>query len=1134
MKNLSLIPIRRLAFGVCSFLMLWMICSGSMPAQSTYGTITGIVTDPAGAVIPLASVEVLNQDSGATRTATTNDQGVYLVPDLEPGTYTITATAAQLVPAKNENVKLLARETARSDIQLQIQGATEKVEVTDTQAAVSEDTTLSSSTSGQVINSFALNFRATANPSPIVVANLAPNVQSDSSGNLTVSGQLPTATSFSLDGISTQSPRYGGPTRDLFPSVEGIGEFKVNSAGNDAEFSQPTDLTVTSRSGTNDFHGSGFWYLQRKDFNARDGISGIIPTGDANTFGVSLGGPVWIPKIYNGRNKSFFFFDYEGVRLDQSTFISTNTPPTQWRNGDFSGAGESIGSQFPGNKIQPSQINPVSAKILPLFFPSPTNPEAALTTNNFTQAYPGNYTNDGFDGRFDQNFGEKHRVWVRVTQKTISAVGTDAALGAGGSGDTTYNPLMGPFSTLSDLTNIAGSYTWIISPSLINEFRGGYSRSNFSFSYPQAQQGDSIIASLGITGLPGSPKNGLGGVPVFYLSDFLGGQTNPYGHPRLNKNGVLQFGDNLSWIVGNHDFRYGFEFRRYNYQDNITFLLGDEYGDYFFNGDEVQSFANFLLGNIGDAKQAQNGPDGKPYGYHYGGFAQDEWRIKPNFTLHYGLRYEVNTPFNDETNQLGNFDRNYPGGRLVVQGTKGLSLVNPLWKVAVGNTPFVTNSQVGLPYTLRNTYYSNIQPRLGFSWSPGSSGKTTIRASSGFYSVPVLGAVNYSLLGVDTSYFADYPSTAGNQRTFPNVFNGSNAPPGNPSYRRANDFNLRDPRVIQWNFAIDQSVGESTVARVSYIGSHAYNLIYSPDLNQVAPNTVGYAGLTATPALRQQNLRYPQFAEVLTRDNGPSAKYEALTLELNRRFAKNLMFSNNYTWAHNDSNALGTAPSSAIPTGGQGDNGGNVNNYYNIASDTGNAYYTRRHRFVSTFVYDLPFGRGQKFASHVGRGSNLLVGGWRLTGVTLLQSGPWLTPYFPSNVSDPSGTNPSQRSVSQQRPDCIAGRTGYLANPTVSQYFDSSAFSVPARDIGRFGNCGVGILEGPGTVTLSMSAGKTFQLTERLGVRYEAQFANLLNIRNKNIPNLNVNSASFGQITQSQGVEQGGPRTIQMMLRILF
>jgi len=600
----------------------------------------------------------------------------------------------------------------------------------------------------------------------------------------------------------------------------------------------------------------------------------------------------------------------------------------------------------------------------------------------------------------------------------------------------------------------------------------------------------------------------------------------------------------MSWTKGRHALKFGFEFRRLNYQDNITFLYGDEYGDYFFFGDytavpgkkntDVNSFADFLLGYVSDAQQAQNGPDGKPFGYHYGGFVQDQWRVLPNLTVNVGLRYEVNVPFDDETNQLGNFDRKYPGGRLVVQGNEGLALINPLWKASVGNTPFVTNDQVGLPRTLRNTYFANIQPRLGISYSPGHDNKTVIRGSGGIYSVPVLGAVLYSLLGVDTSYFADYPASATNLRVFPNPFQGSASIQAYPSYRRANQYDLKDPRIIQWNFSIDRDLGWSTLARISYTGSHTYNLIYSPDLNQVAPNTYGYSALTATAAQRQQNLKYPNFSEVLTRDNGPGAHYNALTFELNKRFSHGLNFTNNYTFAKNITNALGTAPSSAVPVGGQVDNGGNVQNYYDIKMDTGNAYYTPRHRFVSTFSYLLPFGRGQKYGANVSHGMNVLVGGWGITGVTLVQSGNWLTPYFPTGAADPSGTNPSQRSVKQQRPDCVAGNTGYIDNPTTSRYFDVSAFTIPASNIGRYGTCGPGILEGPGTVTFSMSAGKTFQFSERMGFRYEAQFANLFNVLNWDNPNMNVTSSSFGLVSQSQLGQQAGPRTIQMMLRLQF
>ena len=1116
----------RLVFAFC-------LAASALFAQSTYGTIAGTIADSTSAVIRAAKVEALNQETRTSRSVLADDYGRYSFVNLDPGVYTVSATAPGFGRSEHKDVNLLAREDVPINFQLAVASAGgTTVEVVGTPVA-SIELTRSDSKSGDSINSLALNFRATANPSPIVVADLAPGVQSDSSGNITIAGQLPTATSFSLDGVSTQLPRYGGPTRDLFPSVEGIQEFRVNTAANSAEFSQATDLTVISKAGTNLFHGGGYWYGQRESFNAADQISHIVPTGDADDYGLSLGGPVAIPHVYNGKDRTFFFFDYEGDRLNSNALISTNTAPAGWRTGNFAGSGTNVvdptsSQPFPNNAIPASRINAVASKAAPLLFPAATNSETALTTPNLVSTFPGSYSSDGFDGRLDQNFGSNHRVWGRVTQKTISSIGTDAALGAGGAGDASYNPLMGAFSTDSDLTNIAISYNWIIKPNLINDLRLGYTRANFSFTYPQAAQGDSMVSSLGIQGLTGSPKNGLGGVPVFYIGDLLGGATNPYGHPRLNRNATLEFGDNLSWIWGRHTLKFGAEYRHWSYQDNITFNLGDEYGDYFYNGNDATGFATFLLGRIDDAEQAQNGPDGKPYAYHYGGFAQDAWRLGQSLTVTLGLRYEINTPPNDTTHQLGNFDRNYPGGRLVIQNEEA-ALINPLWKVAVGSTPFVTASSVGLPDTLRKTFRDNIQPRLGLAWSPDRDGKTTVRASGGLYSVPVMGAVLYSLLGVDTSYYADYGST-----TFPNAFpTGAGSAAAYPGYRRANQYDLKDPRVIQWNLSLDRGIGFDTVVRASYTGSHTYNLIYSPDLNQVAPNTFGYAALVATPALRQKNLNFPNFREVLTRDNGPSARYDALTLEANRRFARDLTFSTNYTFAKSLTNASGVAPGSAIPSGGQGDNGENVNNYYNIASDTGNAYYTRRNRFVNTFVYDLPLGRGRKYSSGVSRAANLMVGGWRVTGAFLAETGPWETPFFPSSLSDPSGTMPSYRSVKQQRPDCKSGISGYAASPSTTQYFDPGAFSVPASNIGRFGTCGSGILQGPGTATFSMSAGKTFAINDRIGVRFESQFANLFNLLNKADPNMNV-ASGFGQISQSQLVEQAGPRTIQLHLRLLF
>ncbi len=864
---------------------------GNIPAfaQSTYGNILGTVTDSTGAAVPAASVAVQDQATGVQQTATTDGSGDYRFVNLDPGTYTITASATNFATVKNEGIVLPARETVRSDFKLPLKTMSQQIVVTSNQEVVSEDLTASSSMSGKEIDSLPLNFRATNAPSPIGTSILTAGVNEDPSGNLTFSGQLPTATSFTLDGTSVQMVRLGGPTRDLFPSVEGIAEFRVNAAGNDAEYAQPTDLTVVTKSGTNQFHGSAFWFLQRKDWNAMDGIADYNPSLNANTYGGSIGGPIY-------KDHTFFYFDYEGVRLAQDSLIDTQTVPAAWANGDFSGVpgltltNPLTGKAYTGNQI--TSIDPRAALILKDFFPAPTSNSSNIdaTGNNLTTTMPGNYSVNGYDGRLDHVFNANHRIFGRVTQKSITSSGTDgtAATGAlGSTGDTSYNPLMGTFSTTTDATNLSVSYNWVIRPDLMNELRGGWTRANFNYSYPQALQGNSIISALGITGLPGPPKNGLGGVPVFYVGNLLGGASNQYGHPRINNNGIFELGDNLTWVRGRFTSKFGFDFRRLDYRDNITFNLGDEYGDYFFSGaytcsgtespslPDACAVAEMLQGDVDYALQAQNGPDGKPYGYHYSGFGQTEWKIRRDLTITAGLRYELNTPFQDATNQLGNFNYKVPGGQLVVNPNEN---INPLWKEAVGNTPFVPASSVGLGPGLRYTYWSNIQPRLGFAWEPSS--KTVVRASAGIYSVPVLGAVLYSLLGIDTSYYGTYQPTVSTPiLNFSNVFGGTPGVSSFPGYRRANQWNLKDPRVYQWNAAFEQNIGFQTLLRISYTGSHAVDLIYSPDLNQVAPNTAsytdpstgatvyGYKALVATPALRQQNLKFPNFFEVLTRNN---------------------------------------------------------------------------------------------------------------------------------------------------------------------------------------------------------------------------------------------------------------------------
>lgn len=1146
------------AYGVVVTILFSLLLAGRMSAQSTFGTITGTVSDASGSVLVGATVEARDQETSLTRTVQTDEQGYFRFINMDPALYTITASMEKFVTLENKDVVVDAREVTESNFRLTVRSAaSETIIVEANQEIVSQQLTESTSRSGEEISSLPLNFRATNAPSPIETAALTPGVKQDAGGNLTFSGQLTTATSFSLDGISIQNVRYGGPSTNLYPSVEGIAEFRVNTAANSAEFAQPTDLTIVTKSGTNQFHGGGFWYFTRANWNATDGIGHFNPSLSANTFGTSLGGPIV-------KKKLFFYFDYEGVRLDQTTLIATQTLPSAWVAGNFSGVGggavpfvltDPVSGQTLNNAAL--TVNPTSTKIAGLFFPAPAGPNAASnnidsTGNNLNTTFPGNYSADGYDGRLDYDISPNHHIFGRVTQHTIASTGTDAteagALGA--VGDLSYNPLMGLFSTGTDATNVAVSYNWVISPNLFNELRGGYTRYNLTFGYPQAAQGNSIISSLGITGLPGPPVNGLGGVPVFYVGSLLGGQTNQFGHPRDTKNGIWQVADSLSWTHGAFTSKFGVGFRRVNYQDNITFLVGDEYGDYKFKGDYVCSgqvltaypdacaAAQFMLGYLDEGDQAQNGPDGKPYGYHWDFFGQTEWKLRPNLALTLGLRYELNTPFEDSTNQLGQFDyfKNSPYyGKLIYnQGEK----LSPAWVAAVGGmSQFILNTQVGLPNSLRFTDKANIQPRLGISWSPDPN--TVVRAAAGTYSVPVLGAVLYSLLGVDTSNFGSFfPTNGPGSMTWANVFGGGAAgpppcPESCPGYRRANQWHLQDPRVIQWNAAVERNIGFRSVVKVSYIGSHTYDLIYSPDLNQIPANTLGYWQYRAA-----NGANFPNFREVLTRGNGPGDKYQSLILEFNKRFGHGLTFNNSYTLDWNRTNALGAVPSGAIPVGGQADNGDNVLNVFNIKAEMGNAYYDPRHEFLSTIVYDLPIGRGKSLLGDSRRALDMLVGGWSVASIALYHTGSWLTPYFPSSVADPSGTEPSYRSVSNQNPDCNPGVSGYLSNPTSANYFNVNAYTIPGTNIGRFGNCGVGILEGPRTATWSVSLGKTVHVTERLGVRYEAQFANLLNVDNWGIPNTNVAAGkNFGQITSEQDGtpgSQAGPRAIQMVLRLIF
>src|SRR3989475_8534841 len=443
-------------------------------AQSTFATLTGTVTDSSGAVLPGVTITVTNTRTQSTRTVVTDNVGNYVLANLDAGEYRIVTTLASFVE-QTRTTELLARQTVRVDLQLQIAGTSEQVQVVGTSPVIeTERATIDNSKSGDDINKLALNFRATLNTSPIVVASLAPGVQQDSGGGISLAGNMPYMTSFSVDGVSIQRARGGGPMRDLFPSVESIEEFKVTTAGNNAEYMQATDVTTTTKSGTNRVKGSAFWFNQNSKFSSvsrfapRDAQGNPIkPEINANTAGGTAGGPIV-------HNRTFFFVTYEGVRRPFETTRSQIVPPDAFRQGDLSSVQKQLvnpvtGAPFPNNQVP---VSPIAAKIIDRLFPRQNQATgAALNRPNLIYNASRDFTVGGIDGRVDHALSTNQRLIGRFTIKNREESGLAT------------NPKIGDQSSRNELRQVAVIGNSVLGTSLLNEARGGVSRQLDTFSY---------------------------------------------------------------------------------------------------------------------------------------------------------------------------------------------------------------------------------------------------------------------------------------------------------------------------------------------------------------------------------------------------------------------------------------------------------------------------------------------------------------------------------------------------------------------------------------------------------------------------------------------------------------------------
>jgi hypothetical protein len=1207
------------ALTLAGLLLVFALASLQGRAQSTQGAIIGSVKDAAGAVVPGATVTLTNTAEGESRTTTANGIGDYRFLDVKAGHYSVEVTAPGFEKWAASGVVLTVRQELRVDVKLALGTVQQEVTVTgDSVSAIETDSpTISGEFTSDDAANLPVNTRASfGGTSAANIFGALPGVQADSSG-FSLQGALPYQVDVTVDGITTKDATGGNFINDTFPSTESISEIRADGVLANAEFGDPGQIVVTTKGGTNNLHGTGFWYYQDSKWDA---IAYTFPTTKTQpdthgaTFGGSLGGPVVIPHVYNGHNKSFFFGDIEAWRHPAQETINEVVPSTLMKQGDFSKYVEPDGNG--GNKFTglnnpftggsygttiPSGLSTIAQNTLKQFYPDPNIGDPTAYTDNGVANYQANVDASGhsnqFDVRGDQYFGsnQKFLLWGKFTWKTFPISSPEI--------------LNVPSSlSISQNRSMKVDTNWSIKPNLINE--GGFGFTRYTSGGSDSFNGLAWTESQNWQGLQNLFYNGIPEMDFYHVqslnADRLTGLTQSF---------TYDYSDVLIWTKGNHSFKFGGNIQTLEAITPLGFNGSDNYGTYTFNPTGSSKgmftgvdFADFLLGlpnqTFYDVVKQDN--DGLSAHYHF--FGEDEWRVNPRVTLSYGVRYELHPGYYDRYGDIGNFDPSVPlsGRSIYPQGKQALLAqyflasanacdadgVNNTNSAIVNGAPCMQvqgNSTASYPSGLKKYPHLRFMPRFGFAFRPFGNDKWAVRGGVGLYNINMLGSSFYSLTGTlqaQTQQFQNtYNSTThaiGYQWPQIDAQSTSVTPPpayGTDYFGTANSANWKDPYTEQWSLSVDHDFGSGYAARVSYIGSETHQLVWAPD-----ENTLPYSTTTSAFIAPISSRLFPNWGRINTRATGANQSYHSLQAEASHRLQHGLEYHSGFTWAKSLADNQGPAG-----TGFGGEGGGQRStSILDRHVDFGNVYGTRRLRWNTTVLYDLPVGRGKGLGSGMPRAADAVVGGWRLSSILTVQTGPYETPYFPNGEGDPSGTGSGLNGAygaggvsfdtghRNQHPDQLHTVSVNPAGKTRFNWTNAAAFACPGdphwqpgyacatgnagasvssasgtlicydcetiagvlyqvpNPIGRFGNSQVGSVVGPGLVNLSAGLSKSIPLTERFKLKAEGTFTNILNHTNLGDPNMDLSSSSFGLITSSIGSDFGGARTAQVSARLEF
>jgi hypothetical protein len=686
--------------------------------------------------------------------------------------------------------------------------------------------------------------------------------------------------------------------------------------------------------------------------------------------------------------------------------------------------------------------------------------------------------------------------------------------------------------------------TFTITPTLLNEFRFGYARNvtnNDTFPF----YGKAVAADLGLTGLnlAGPNAQGRGPIGSFDFSDGTGFTPVGHGTEVSPYDQVVEFTDNVSWIKGRHTMKFGADVWFDHWSGGFSYG-SDELGAYLFTSSAFSgnAYVDFLLGLpflndyiVPPRKVALYTNRREAF------YAQDEFRVTSRLTLNFGLRYAILPHTGEDSGSITTFLRTPAGTGTFVLPTNHVPLPNdvlfemdacpgsaPNWN-GVGFATPQPCTPIATPYgtSAVKVDYGDWQPRFSLAWRPFGNNKTVFRGGIGIFTImaPSSQTWGFSANTVSNVYHYNYngPGNPPNW-TWPQAFAGSGLDPSlvGQYYTTVGDALMKDPRMTQWSVSIEREMGMNWILHLNYIGSSSSGLVQGSDLNQLPPTSTPYDA---------SKRPYLNFSTILFESNIAFSNYEAFNPSIEHRFSKGFMVQANYTWAK----SLGTVSNENATgyNGSFGYFGSWVNNRFDLPGLRGNDPGTRRHRFLVSAIYQLPFGKGKTFLTNSNPVVDGILGGWQLSTVSLVETGPYLTPLISAAYSQ-DNLNEFGRGIFTVRPDRIAN--GNLSNPSAAgPWWDINAFAPPPAGAGREGNAGIGILEAPGTIAIAGGLSKTFLIKERARVRFEATFTNLPNHPNFAPPPRVINDVStFGVIVTSQTAENSGNRTGQLSLRIDF